>query len=681
MTDSVLMDLRVGQSYLASPWARLYTWPRILFMMSYKQIFGWLWVLSWPLGLAAQPLQPVPLTQVQITDAFWQPKLAVWRQVTLPDCFNKFEQDGALENFDKVRDGRGGDHGGAPWYDGLIYEMIRASADFLATQPDPQLTTRLDGYIDRIAAAAAVVPDGYLNTYTTMKEPGHRWGANGGNDRWQHDLYNASALVEAGVYYYRATGKTKLLAVASRQANLMAATMGPPPKANLIPGHALGEESLVGLYELYRDQPGLKARMPFPIDEKTYLALAQFWIDNRGHHAGRTNFGAYDQDEIPVADQTTIEGHAVRATLLGSALVANARINRPDYLPVAQRLWDNMVQRKMYVTGGLGAIAGYEGFGPDYLLPNDGYVETCAAVGAGFYHENLNLALGDAKYADELERVLYNGVLPGVSLAGNAYFYENPLTATDKRERWSWNACPCCPPMFLKIMGALPGYIYAQDATGITVNLFIGSHATIQLPGTRVKLVQTTEYPWQGKVQLLVNPEAATDFTLRVRVPAWCAAPQIRINGRRQDSPARVRGYATLTRRWQPGDRVELELPMPIQRIKANPAVTADLGRIALQRGPLVYCVEGVDNGGLTAGLVLPATAKLQTAFKADQLNGVMVIQGQAIPAAAWAGGLYQADERWGTKPTVAFTAIPYFANANRGRTWMQVWLPEAGNP
>src|SRR6266446_238628 len=292
-------------------------------------------------------LIPVPIQQVTIDDAFWSPKLKVWQDVTIQDCFSKFEKNEALANFDKIRDGIDGEHGGPPWYDGLIYEVIRASADFLAAQPDPQLEARLDGCIGRIAAAAAKDTNGYLNTNTQLKEPDHRWGRNGGNDRWQHDLYNAGALVDAGVHYYRATGKTELLQVATKLANHMADVMRPPPKWNVIPGHALGEEALVNLYRLFKEQPQLKSRLSVPVDEQRYLELAEFWIDARGHHEGRTDFGAYDQDEIPVLQQETIEGHAVRAMLLCCGLVAAGEASdRSDYLIEAQRLWNNMVSRR-----------------------------------------------------------------------------------------------------------------------------------------------------------------------------------------------------------------------------------------------------------------------------------------------------------------------------------------------
>jgi DUF1680 family protein len=632
------------------------------------------------------PLTAVPIQQVAIDDAFWSPRLKVWRKVTIPDCFTKFENDrgGALNNFDRVRDGKRGQHAGPPWYDGLIYQMIRASADFLAAERDPELEKRLDGYIERIAAAAATDPDGYLNTWTQLMAPDRRWGLNGGNEVEQHEVYNAGALVEAGVHYYQATGKKKLLQVATKLANYMTEVMGPPPKKNVVPGHSLSEEAFVDLYRLFRDHPELKTQMGVPVQERRYLELAQFWIENRGNHAGRKNFGTYAQDHRPVLEQTTIEGHAVRATLLCVGLIAAAdETGRADYLRTARRLWDNMVERRMYVTGGLGAEAGYEGFGPDYVLPNKGYLETCAGVGAGFFHHYLHLAYADARYVDELERALYNAVLPGVSLEGNAYFYENPLEAGPQRSRWAWHSCPCCPPMFLKIMGALPGYVCSQGPDAVYVNLFVGSRATLTLKDVKVVLRQTTRYPWDGLIKLTVEPEREADFAINVRLPPWCDKPALKVNGQAVSPLEKVRGYAHLQRRWQKGDSIELTLPMPVQRVKAHPKVEADYGRVALQRGPLVYCLEAVDNSGQVRNLVIPPDAPLSAQFRADMLGGVMVVHGEAVAlrAAQWPEGLYRscsaADNVSRTK--IRFTAIPYFANANRRPGEMLVWVPEDG--
>jgi len=627
-------------------------------------------------------LRAVPIEQVHIADdLFWSPKREIWRRVTINDCFDKLDHDGAINNFDAVRDGRSGKHAGPQWYDGLVYEMITGSADFLREQPDETLQKRIDGYVARIAAAADKDPDGYINTHTQLIEPTHRWGQNGGNDREQHDLYNAGCLVEAGVYYYRATGKTELLRIATRQANYMCEVMGPGRK-NIIPGHAIGEATFIELYQLYRDQPELKGKMSFAVAEEKYLELAKFWIDNRGNHEGRKSFGAYDQDHKPVLEQETIEGHAVRATLLATGLTELASaIGRDDYRQAARRLWENMTSRRMYVTGGLGAIANDEKFGGDYDLPNDGYLETCAAVGAGFFHERMFIDSGDGRCADELERVLYNGALTGVSLEGNRYFYENPLDAGKNKVRWPWHACPCCPPMFLKLMGAMPGYIYATSADGLYVNLYVSSDVKTVVGANKISLRQSTRYPWAGDVRVTLQGESPATFSLNLRVPSWCQAysssddlyqPQgrpetgafeVRVNNEIA-SPVINKGYARLNRTWKPGDTIDISMKMPARRAFANSKVAATKERAALMCGPLVYCLESIDNEGRVNNVSLPDDAELRTEYRPDQL-GINVIR--AAAKQSFAGET--------TPRAFELTAIPYYANTNRAPSSRRVWI------
>ena len=631
---------------------------------------------------AAAPLRDVPLREVTVDDPFWSPKRDVWRRVTITDCLDKFDRDGAMANFDHVARGElTAGHGGAPWFDGLVYEMIRAAADFLAERPDAALEARVDADVARIAAAAAADPGGYVNTYTQLKEPTHRWGLDGGNDLYQHDLYNAGCLVDAGVHYYRATGKADLLAVGVRLANTMAGTMGPPPRRNVIPGHAIGEAAMVGLYHLCREQPALAAKLSARPDD--YLALAKFWIDARGHHQGRTDFKAYDQDAVPLAEQTSIEGHAVRAPLfVDGVTVAGMAASDGQYLTHARRLWASMVGRRMYVTGGVGSFADEERFGPDHVLPNDAYAETCAAVANGFLSHDLNLATGDAAAADEVERAAYNGALAGVSVAGNAYTYVNPLVAGRGRARWAWHGCPCCPPMFLKLMSALPGYVYATDAAGVTVNLYVGSRATADVAGAPVRLTQTTRYPWAGDVRLAVDPARPATFDVRLRVPGWCRggpstgglyatavggpdAFTVTVNGR--PVPADVTaGYATIRREWRAGDAVEVRMAMPVRRVTADARVAADRGRVTLMRGPLVYCVESADNGGRVSDLFLPDDAAVTTEDRPDLLGGVTVLHAAARRRAVGGGADAAADA----------TFVPFYANANRGPVEMAVWVP-----
>ncbi len=628
-----------------------------------------------------------------IEDSFWSPKRKVWQEVTIPDCFAKFESDrgGALNNFDRVRDGDSDGHAGPPWYDGLIYEMIRGSADFLAAHPDPALEKRIDGYIARITAAQDKDTNGYLNTWTELQHPTQRWGLNGGNDGWQHEMYNVGALCEAAVHYYQATGKTSLLKVAVRLANYTCDQIGPAPKYELVPNHAIVEEAFANLYLLFREHPDLKPEMPVTVNERRYLELAQYWIEARGHpRKNQPSYGAYNQDQQPVLEQTTIEGHAVRAALLCAGLSALAGINgRDDYRQAAIRLWENMNGKKTYVTGGIGATATGEAFGSDYFLPNDGYLETCGAVGAGFFDHNLNLLTGDARYVDALESELYNGALAGVSLAGNSYTYVNPLQSANGNSRWSWNGCPCCPPMFLKLVGAMPGYVYAQDKTGIYINLFVGSTAKIQLAGQAVSLKQTTDYPWQGEVKITMKPAKPSEFDLHIRIPGWCqgaaspddlyqpsnrpvtGAARVKINGKTMANIEIVRGYATLHRRWKSGDVVQLTLDMPVERIKANAQVEADKNRVALMRGPMVYCFEGTDNGAAVQNLVLSLGTEFTPEYRSDLLNGVTVLK-------ATATAIFRTEADQVKSVPFKVMATPYYANANRGTCQMQVWLPES---
>ena len=637
-------------------------------------------------------LTPVPIQSVTIQDSFWSPKRTVWQEITIPDCFTKFENDrgGAFDNFDRVRDGKSDGHAGPPWYDGLIYEMIRGSADFLAAKPDPVLETRIDGYIARITAAQARDTNGYLNTWTQLQHPDQRWGLNGGNDGYQHEMYNVGALCEAAVHYYQATAKSSLLKVAVRLANYTCDQVGPAPRHELVPNHAIVEEAFGELYLFFRGHPELKRAMPVAIDESRYLRLAQYWVEARGHpRKDQPSYGAYNQDHEPVLEQKTIEGHAVRAALLCAGVTALAGINgRDDYREAATCLWENMSQKKMYVTGGIGATAAGEAFGKDYFLPNDGYLETCGAVAAGFFDRNLNLLTGDARYVDALERELYNGVLAGVSLAGNSYTYVNPLQAPHGNSRWSWNGCPCCPPMFLKLMGAMPGYIYAQDKSGIYVNLFVGSKAQIQLAGRKVVLSQTTDYPWQGDVKITVEAAKAGEFDLHIRIPGWCQEPsspedlyqpdnrplegaaRLKVNGKAVANPAIVRGYAILHRRWKSGDVVQLTLEMPVQRVKANARVEAAKGRVALMRGPIVYCFEGADNGGAVQNLVIPPETRFTPKGQRNLMGGVTILEAAAI-------GVFKTGANHLVSMPFGVTATPYYANANRGTCPMQVWMAE----
>ncbi|WP_165232853.1 glycoside hydrolase family 127 protein [Aquisphaera insulae] len=620
---------------------------------------------------------PPPLSRVTIDDPFWSPRLALWRRVTLPDVLNKLEKDGALRNFEAVRDGTKVKHGGPPWEDGLLYETMRAASDFLAVAPDPELDARLDRIIALVAAAQAKSGDGYINTWTQLEVPDRRWGFNGGDDVWQHDLYNLGGLIEAAVHHARATGKTSLLDVALKMIDRMKADIGPAPKHPQIPGHALIEMALVELHELLRDDPALarKAGMEGRADEP--LKLAEMLIDARGHHEGRKDFGAYDQDHEPAVKQSTAEGHAVRATLFYAGLTGAALAgNRPEYLAAADRIWANMDGRKSHVTGGVGAHAEQEKFGKDDELPNTAYLETCASVGAAAFHRAMLEAHGDAKYADALERTLYNGTLGGVGFDGDSYFYVNPLRGGPDVRRWDWHGCPCCPPMFLKQLAMLPSEIYATDPRSSTlfVNQFIGNRGKLDVGGP-VEVSLASRYLEDGTVRLTVRPDTPRKFTVAVRVPSWSVppiadalyqaevkhgvGPRFTLNGKAIDAPVIAHGYARIDREWQPGDALEVAFPMGPIRIHANPRVKDLAGQVALARGPILYLFEGLDNGGSVGSIRLPADATIREVARQD------------LP-----GGLPALEARLGDH---TYTAIPFYARANRAATEFTVWVPEAG--
>ncbi|MBR5691819.1 MAG: glycoside hydrolase family 127 protein [Verrucomicrobia bacterium] len=661
-------------------------------------------------------MQFVSFKQVKVDDPFWSPKFDLWQHTTAVDVLDKFEGKHIKEegnhntffNFDQVARGdKGtGGHFGPPWFDGLIYESIRGIADYLAQNPDPEMEKRLDGYIERIEAAQKADSNGYLDTYTDLNEPDHRWGENGGFLRWQHDVYNAGMLIEAGVHYYQATGKTKLLTVATRLANYMYDYMGPSddpknPKKNVVPSHSGPEEAMVKLYWLYLNHPELKNQIEVPVDENHYLQLVTHWIENRGHHCGFPNWeewgneraekwikecryedprfgdesrpcwGNYAQDRIPVFEQQTIEGHAVRATLMATGLSTLALVNhQPEYIETAKRLWDNMAGKRMFITGGVGAIHYDEKFGPDYYLPSDAYLETCAAIGAAFFSQRMTEITGNAMYMDEVERVLFNSLMTAVSLSGTNYTYQNPLNAVN-HNRWEWHGCPCCPPMFLKITSAIPGYIYAQKNKDLFVNLFISSQADIPVSqNNSVTLKQETSYPWNGKVTINVMPQKKSRFTLKIRIPGWARGIEnpyglytsnleqpvtLKLNGK--PYPIQIKdGYALIHRNWKNTDQIELDLPVQPRIIYAHPEVKNLNGKASLAAGPVIYAFENCDNSDFDK-IILNSKTPLEIKYMKDLLGGVNQIQCQgSIPA----------------------TAIPYYAIANRQRNSShKVWVPQ----
>jgi len=635
---------------------------------------------------ADYPAAPVPFTDVHLTDAFWAPRLETNRTVTIPHIFKQSEETGRVKNFELAEAALAGATDGKycsrfPFDDSDVYKVIEAASYALATHPDPELDKYVDGLVAKIAAAQE--PDGYLYAARTIGGPPPQdWL---GKERWSHlymshELYNVGHLYEAAAAHYQATGKKNLLAVAAKSADLVAKEFGSGKRTNP-PGH---EEIEIGLVKLYRASGTTK-----------YLELANFFIDARGKTEGRIPYGRegrqellygqYAQDDKPFIEQTEAVGHAVRAGYLyaGAADVA-ALTGNQAYIAALEKIWSDVVGTKLYITGGIGAAGAWEGYGPAYRLPNaSAYAETCANIATFLWNSRMLRLELDAKYADVMERILYNGVLSGISLSGDRFFYPNPLTSYGQHERVPWFSCACCPPNVARILSSVPGYFYASSGDKVYVNLFAQGNGKLKAGVADLELVQTTDYPWKGDVRIEVKPSREADFTLCVRVPGWAmnrpvpsdlyayteaaeGAPALKLNG----EPVELKiekGYALITRKWKAGDVVELGLPMPVRRVAANEAVEEDRGRVAVERGPLVYCAEGPDNDGRVSNLVLPDGAVLTAEARPDLLNGVVVIEGEA-QALSEKGGKVVAEKK-------AVTLIPYYAWANRGKGEMTVWL------
>ncbi|HUJ45426.1 MAG TPA: glycoside hydrolase family 127 protein [Opitutaceae bacterium] len=622
------------------------------------------------------PVKPVPFTAVHFNDVFWAPRIEINRTVTIPFAFQKCEETGRLYNFERAAAVLRGEEvkdktpPGFPFDDTDLYKVIEGAAYALSVRPDPRLDAYVDGLIAKIAAAQE--RDGYLYTTRTIDpvHP-HKWA---GEHRWEneeklsHELYNLGHLYEAAAAHYQATGKRPLLHVALKSADLLDRTFG-PGRRSVWPGHQIVEMGLVKLYRVTGD-----AR---------YLKLAKFFLDARGPGGGD-----YGQAHLRVVDQTEAVGHAVRATYMYAGMADVAALTGDTaYVEAIDRIWENVVTMKLYVTGGIGARPEGEAFGANYELPNlTAYNETCAAVGNDFWNQRLFLLHGDARYADVLERTLYNGLISGVSLDGKSFFYPNPLESEGGYQRSPWFGCACCPGNITRFLASVPGYVYAQAGDALYINLFVGGTAEIKLDcGRTVNLVQDTRYPWDGAVRITVSPDQRARFTINVRIPGWAheepvpgdlyryqdkaAEPAVlKVNGAAVGLTLQ-RGYVRLDREWKHGDVIEVSLPMPVRRVVANAAVAADRGRVALERGPLVYCAEWPDNPeGHVRNLVLRDDAPLTSEFKPDLLNGVAVINGRAVAL----GHDGQGRE---TRTEQDFTAIPYFAWANRGPGEMVVWI------
>jgi hypothetical protein len=541
--------------------------------------------------------------------------------------------------------------------------------------PDPELDKYLDELIAKIGAAQE--EDGYLYTARTIfpELPIVRWVDT--KERWTnmylgHELYNAGHMYEAAVAHYQATGKRTFLDIALKNADLIDSVFGPDKKIG-VPGH---QEIEIGLVKLYR-----------VTGEKKYLDLAKFFLDERGHAHDRELYGEYSQDHLPVIEQTEPVGHAVRAAYMYAGMTDVAALTGDEeYKTALDTLWYNVVGKKMYITGGIGSRGGGESFGGDYELPNgSAYCETCAAIANAFWNHRMFLLTGDAKYMDVLERVLYNGIISGIGLSGDEFFYPNPLTSYGQHKRSPWFTCACCPSNVTRFVPSVPGYVYATQGNDLFINLFVQNEADIQTKSQVVHVKQETDYPWDGKIVITVDPEKARTFTISVRIPGWArnqpvpsdlysylrtfdTEPRLQVNGVPQDLTYE-NGFVRIDRKWNKGDMIALELPMPVRRVLSHEKVEANAGRVALERGPIVYCAEWVDNNGYVSNLVLYDNAVLAPRFRENLINGVMQIQGLATALK------YEADGKTPVQTKHGLVAIPYYGWAHRGQGEMTVWL------
>jgi DUF1680 family protein len=626
-------------------------------------------------------IQGVPFNLVSINDQFWLPKIETNRTVTIPSSFKKCEETGRVENFVLAAKKTGKFLTTFPFDDTDIYKIIEGASFSMSVHPDPALDKYVDSLINLIAKAQE--PDGYLYTARTIDpEHPHNWS---GKERWvnesvlSHELYNSGHLFEAASAHYLATGKRNFLNIALKNADLLVSVFG-PGKRNDAPGHEIVEMGLVRLYRITKEQK--------------YLDLAKFFIDCRGKTIDPKK--SYSQDQAPVVQQDEAVGHAVRAGYLYSGVADVAALTgNKDYINAIDKIWDNMVSKKFYITGGIGALHEGEAFGKNYELPNlTAYNETCAAIANVYWNYRMFLLHGDAKYIDVMERSLYNNVIAGVGLDGKTFFYPNPLECDSKflfnrgsLDRQPWFDCSCCPTNLCRFLPSVSGYIYAQRQNNIYINLFVASATKINFNSKiSVDVSQQTNYPWDGNVKISINPYNKSKFAVYIRIPGWVRNQpvpgnlysyvnpvketiSIKVNGQNAEYKTE-NGYAIINRDWKQGDVIEYLLPMNIHRVEANPNVEADVNKVALERGPIVYCLEGVDNNNIFGNLILSDNASVNASFDYTKLNGVEVITGEGIVFKPSTDGLSILSKG---QP---FVAIPYYSWCNRGMNTMQVWLP-----
>ena len=621
------------------------------------------------------PIDPVPFTSVQVTDNFWGQRLRASREVTIPLAFSKCEETGRYTNFVHAAHPSDTVHvGGFSFDDTDVYKTIEGASYLLQTYPDKKLEKYIDSVL--VIVAAAQEPDGYLYTSRTMnpKHP-HEWS---GSKRWEkveelsHEFYNLGHMVEGAIAHYQATGKKNFLDIALKYADCVCREIGDQPGQLVrVPGHQIAEMALAKLYTV--------------TGNRKYLDQAKFFLDRRGY-TSRTD--EYSQAHKPVTGQDEAVGHAVRAAYMYSGMADVAALTGDSaYIHAIDKIWENIVNKKYYITGGIGATSNGEAFGKNYELPNmSAYCETCAAIGNVYLNYRLFLLHGESKYYDVLERTLYNGLISGVSLDGGGFFYPNPLESMGQHQRQPWFGCACCPSNICRFIPSLPGYIYAVKDRDVYVNLFLSNTSRLKVKGKAVSLAQTTRYPWDGDVAIEIAKNSAGTFNLKIRIPGWVQnrpvpgnlytygdgkhpGYSVQVNGEPVSATLQD-GYFCLNRAWKKGDKVEVRFDMEPRIVKANHKVEADRGRIAVEQGPLVYCAEWPDNDFDVSGVLMNRSPRFEVIPQPGLLYGITQLKTDAQVLGYDARGRLTATD-------VKLTLIPYYAWAHRGPGAMTVWLPQ----
>ena len=612
------------------------------------------------------PYTPVAFTSVEVSDAFWGQRLKASREVTIPLAFSKCEETGRYENFVQAAqqmassENLGFRVGGLPFDDTDVYKTIEGASYILQTYPDPKLEAYIDSVL--VIVAAAQEPDGYMYTARTRNpERPHSWAS---KERWgqiedSHELYDLGHMLEGAIAHYKATGKRNFLDIAIKYADCVCREIGPGEGQQVkVPGHQIAEMALAKLYVLTGDQK--------------YLDEAKFFIDMRGH--GEKGAEEYRQSHVPVMEQDEAVGHAVRAEYFYSGIADVAALTgQTDYIQVIDKIWDNIADKKLYLTGGVGARRSGEAFGDNYELPNlTSYCETCAAIGNVYFNYRMFLLHGDSKYYDVLERSLYNGVISGVSLDGGTFFYPNPLESDGRHQRQDWFGCACCPSNICRFIPSVPGYVYAVKDNDLYVNLYMANTMHDNVKNGHVSVSVETNYPWDGKVRLVVNEAPKKGFNLKLRIPGWVRGEvvpsdlyefdddvelgyKVSLNGQEINADL-DKGYFCIDRKWAPGDVVVLDMDMEPRLVKANDKVEADRGRVAVERGPIVYCAEWPDNPDVKVReVVLSDSPKLAVRENKGKLYGIdeILVQDSGL------------------------TLIPYYAWNHRGAGDMIVWMKQ----